>query len=484
MIAIPFTRWSISEHTGAAMRTMEKHNLTSVSTEFNNIQTMAVGGDLQLDAMSNGQKTRKVAIPLGTVIMAIAIATVPWQAAVAQIRQGEAGNEVKYIQNCLKKLGYFKGRATGYFGPKTETSVRNFQQDRGISAIGVVGPRTQRALQRRCRRNVSSRTRRRNIPRNQPRSRFSNLLQIGSSGDAVIQLQQNLQRLGFYRGAITGNFQDMTMAAVMEFQQSQGLLADGVVGRRTQGAIRRQINPNPNPTIPPTLPSPDNTGNGRTDTFPNAINQGDVGNRVVELQRALKELRYFNVNPTGVFGNVTRDAVIRFQQDNQLVPSGIADAQTIAAISQALDKLYTGCTPARGDICVGESSQRVTALQQRLQQRGFFRANPTGYYGQLTSAAVAQFQRSSGLNPTGFVDARTFQALGLSNNSQNRYVVVVPLGDNDTLNKVRQLVPQAFQADSPLGAYVNAGNFRDRSDAERVSRMLRSQGFDARVKYF
>ena len=87
MIAIPFTRWSISEHTGAAMRTMEKHNLTSVSTEFNNIQTMAVGGDLQLEAMSNGQKTRKVAIPLGTVIMAIAIATVPWQAAVAQIRQ-------------------------------------------------------------------------------------------------------------------------------------------------------------------------------------------------------------------------------------------------------------------------------------------------------------------------------------------------------------------------------------------------------------
>jgi hypothetical protein len=98
---------------------------------------------------------------------------------------------------------------------------------------------------------------------------------------------------------------------------------------------------------------------------------------------------------------------------------------------------------------------------------------------------VAQFQRASGLNPTGFVDARTFQALGLtSSNAQNRYVVVVPLKDKDTLSRVRQLVPQAFQAESRLGIYVNAGSFRDRSDAEKVSRMLRSQGFDARVEYF
>ncbi|MDJ0674666.1 MAG: peptidoglycan-binding protein [Calothrix sp. MO_167.B42] len=460
------------------MKTMEEHNLTSVSTEFNEIKTMPLGGDLQLDAMSNGQKTTKLVIPLGTVIIAIIVSAVPWQAAVAQIRRGQSGAQVKYIQSCLRKLGYFKGNITGNFGPKTEASVRNFQQARGINAIGVVGPRTQRALQGRCPRNVSRRTQR--------RSNSSNLLQVGSSGDRVIQLQQNLQRLGFYRGVITGNFQNETTAAVMEFQQSQGLVADGIVGRRTQTAIQRQISVgfNPNPNIPPVLPTPGNIENGRTDTVANTLNPGDVGTRVVELQRALRELRYFNVNPTGVFGNATRDAVARFQRDNQLIPNGVADAPTIGAISQALDKLYPGCIPARGDICFGENSQRVTAVQQSLQQRGFFSSNPTGYYGQVTSAAVTQFQRSSGLNPTGFVDARTFQALGLSRNSQNRYVVVVPLGDNDTLNKIRQLVPQAFQDDSPLGAYVNAGSYRDRSDAERLSKMLRSQGFDARVRYF
>lgn len=455
---------------------MEERNLTSVSTE---IKTMPLGIDLQLDAMDNRQKIMKLAIPLGSVIIAIMVATVPWQAAVAQIRRGESGAQVNYIQRCLRKLGHFQGNITGNFGPKTEAAVRSFQQARGINAIGVVGPRTQRALQSKCPRNVSRRT-----PR---RSNSSNLLQVGSSGERVIKLQENLQSLGFYRGVITGNFQNATAAAVIEFQESQGLVADGIVGRRTQGAIQRQINidSNPNPNIRPVLPPPGNIVNPRTDTVPNTLNPGDVGTRVVELQRALRELRYFDGNSTGVFGNKTKDAVARFQQDNQLLPNGIADAPTIAAISRALDKLFPGCIPARGDICFGENSQRVTRVQQSLQKRGLFTGDATGYYGSITSAAVAQFQRSSGLNPTGFVDPPTFQALGLSGNSQNRYVVVVPLGDNNnTLYQIRQLVPQAFQDDSPLGPYVNAGSFRDRSDAEELSKMLRSRGFDARVSYF
>ncbi|MDJ0619197.1 MAG: peptidoglycan-binding protein [Calothrix sp. MO_192.B10] len=532
---------------------MDNHHFTSASTGLQNINTVPLGNDPQLVVMENTQRARMIATPLGTVLIAVAIASVPWQAAVAQIRRGQSGAEVNYIQSCLRKLGYFKGNITGNFGPKTENAVRSFQQAKGINAIGVVGPQTQRALNRRCRR-TSSRA------RTQPRSRSSNQLTVGSSGDAVIQLQQNLQRLGFYRGVITGNFQDMTVAAVKEFQQARGLVPDGVVGNRTQREIRislNNINSQTNPSsnqltvgssgdaviqlqqnlqrlgfyrgvitgnfqdttvaavkefqqsrglVPdgivgsrtqreitislndiniqpqPQLPSPQNPG--RVDPFPNALNQGDVGSRVVELQRALRELRYLTVNPTGVFGNLTRDAIARFQQDNGLIANGIADSQTIAAMSQALDRLFSTCTPARGDMCVGENSQRVTAVQKRLQERGLFPGNPTGYYDQVTSAAVAQFQRSSGLNPTGFVDTRTFQALGLGNNSQNRYVVVVPLRDDDTLDKVRQLVPQAFKAESPLGAYVNAGNFRDRSDAEKRTRMLRSQGIDARVTYF
>jgi peptidoglycan hydrolase-like protein with peptidoglycan-binding domain len=40
----------------------------------------------------------------------------------------------------------------------------------------------------------------------------------------------------------------------------------------------------------------------------------------------------------------------------------------------------------------GSTGSDVTALQQILQQQGYLSSSPTGYFGQLTSAALAQFQ--------------------------------------------------------------------------------------------
>jgi hypothetical protein len=92
------------------------------------------------------------------------------------------------------------------------------------------------------------------------------------------------------------------------------------------------------------------------------------------------------------------------------------------------------------------------------------------------------------------VNYQTWQALGISNNpdnstgsspnQENRFVVVVPISRNDTLNQVRQYIPEAFQAESRLGPFVNAGQFRERSQAEDLSKWLRSRGLDARVDYF
>lgn len=148
------------------------------------------------------------------------------------------------------------------------------------------------------------------------------------------------------------------------------------------------------------------------------------------------------------------------------------------------------CLQSRGDICIGENSLRVSMVQQRLQQLGFFRGYITGYFGAATRDAVLQFQRDYQLNPKGIVDFQTWQALNnnnnppIGNNPENRYVVVVPITDRDTLNRVRKFIPTAFSAQSRLGDYVNAGTYRERADAENISRKLRNQGLDARVEYF
>jgi hypothetical protein len=64
------------------------------------------------------------------------------------------------------------------------------------------------------------------------------------------------------------------------------------------------------------------------------------------------------------------------------------------------------------------------------------------------------------------------------------YVVIVPLrGDADLLSEVRQCVEDAFQTESRLGKYIQAGAFDRRSAAQQLIRQLHSLGLDARTIY-
>ncbi|MEZ0228694.1 MAG: alpha/beta fold hydrolase [Planctomycetota bacterium] len=65
----------------------------------------------------------------------------------------------------------------------------------------------------------------------------SNLLQVGSTGQAVKDLQTKLKSLGFFSSAVDGDFGPLTEAAVKSFQNSKGLQADGVVGTLTRTAL-------------------------------------------------------------------------------------------------------------------------------------------------------------------------------------------------------------------------------------------------------
>ncbi len=58
------------------------------------------------------------------------------------LQQGDAGKEVKKLQELLNKLGYELGSSDGIFGPNTETAVVQFQQKQGMPPDGVVGPQT------------------------------------------------------------------------------------------------------------------------------------------------------------------------------------------------------------------------------------------------------------------------------------------------------------------------------------------------------
>lgn len=69
-------------------------------------------------------------------------------AAHPMIRKGNRGDAVIELQNKLARLGYYLGKSgvDGDFGKDTEKAVKEFQEDRGLTVDGVVGPATWEAL--------------------------------------------------------------------------------------------------------------------------------------------------------------------------------------------------------------------------------------------------------------------------------------------------------------------------------------------------
>lgn len=61
-------------------------------------------------------------------------------------RSGSTGSEVTQIQTKLKNQGYYKGNVDGIYGAKTKTAVTAFQKKKGLTADGVAGSATLRAL--------------------------------------------------------------------------------------------------------------------------------------------------------------------------------------------------------------------------------------------------------------------------------------------------------------------------------------------------
>jgi peptidoglycan hydrolase-like protein with peptidoglycan-binding domain len=71
-------------------------------------------------------------------------------------------------------------------------------------------------------------------------------LSTGSRGAAVVAVNVRLAALGYLpRGSVTAVFTDATFHAVTAFQKYEGLTRDGVVGRRTQAALREARRPSP-----------------------------------------------------------------------------------------------------------------------------------------------------------------------------------------------------------------------------------------------
>lgn len=162
------------------------------------------------------------------------------------LKLGSTGISVEEVQALLTFLGYYTSAVNGTYQASTEQAVRMFQQDVGLTSDGIVGPATWAKLLPTPSTDFSPPAVSANAaPDDSSQNEAEDLsirlptLKQGVRGPAVASVQESLASLGFYTGPIDGVFGPGTEAAVMAFQRSANLAADGVIGPDTWQALLR-----------------------------------------------------------------------------------------------------------------------------------------------------------------------------------------------------------------------------------------------------
>lgn len=150
---------------------------------------------------------------------------------------GDSDAYVEQLQKALKKKGYLDSKATGYFGEATLTAVVKFQEDNDLTADGIVGVKTQKALYGSDYEAIPSTRKVVNSASSEDSDEDFESLRKGSAGVLVETIQKRLIKYGYLKGDTTEYFGSATEQAVKNFQKANELTADGVVGKETYSLL-------------------------------------------------------------------------------------------------------------------------------------------------------------------------------------------------------------------------------------------------------
>lgn len=147
-----------------------------------------------------------------------------------QLYQGCSGDDVKSVQTRLKALGYYTGKIDGKYGSGTTSAMASFQLRNGLTPDGVGTSTVYAVLYSATAVEATTAAPAPTVPGTV--TSYSKLT-LGSTGNEVLRLQQMLASLK-YTVNITGTYDEATRAAVIAFQQRNGLTVDGIAGVNTQ----------------------------------------------------------------------------------------------------------------------------------------------------------------------------------------------------------------------------------------------------------
>ena len=284
---------------------------------------------------------------------------------------GVINSVVKDLQQRLMDLGYMDpDEPTTYYGDATSLAVQYFQRQAGMAMDGICGVGTWDAIM--------------------SESAPHYALKLGFQGNDVTHAQYRLYNLGYLYNAsdINGTYDETTMNAVKKLQETNGLTADGIYGTSTYNLLYSD------------------------EVKANVVALGEQSDLVKKYQQILINLGYLEGEADGNFGLGTQNAIKAFQSRNDQVVDGYLGPDTRTAMESP--------TAIPFAMRLGEQSESVKDLQQYLVKYGYLSSDKaTGYFGELTKSAVANFQSRNGLTADGLAGAKTIALLHSGNAKKN-----------------------------------------------------------------
>ncbi|MGL5132608.1 MAG: peptidoglycan-binding domain-containing protein [Planktothrix sp.] len=352
---------------------------------------------------SNGVNWKKLSSQTYRYFLALAVAVAVLtvaQTAQALVMSGDSGNEVRQVQERLQELGYFNANPTGNFGSLTKDAVIRFQREAGLSADGIVGPKTLAALGLGAVVN----------PLNPRPNRDLIGLGRGDSGPGVSDLQRRLQALRYFNQQPTGNFGSITETAVIQLQRDYNIPATGLVTEATLAILNSGLN------------------SGQDAVFPGTtLREGEYGPEVMVLQERLQTLGFYEGVITGYFDSLTAVAVQQFQRSQGIPATGVATSTTLVALNVPS---VPSTTLPDTILRLGSRGAAVRVLQAQLQTLGYYTGIVDGVFDQSTQRAVSNFQRANRITDTGAVGPTTafyiVNATTTTQTLQPRPIAIVP----------------------------------------------------------
>ncbi|MBR6891070.1 MAG: peptidoglycan-binding protein [Clostridia bacterium] len=325
------------------------------------------------------------------------------------IALGNSGTRVSKIQQRLIALGYMEeGGDTGVFDQATQEGVNRFLSAIGRTPNGMLTLDMQEFLLSDGAPSYSGEA---------AAAEYKNL-NVGDTGEAVLNLQRRLVELGYANGTPNGQYGQATVNAVAFYQQCNGLEPDGMAtawlqsmlfsryaltyaqtqrnltgfGNQPEAVAPDGADAEPTPTPP-----------ADTDTLFFNLMLGSTGSAVTALQNRLVELGYLEM-PSTIYDEATRIAVSAFQNAIGVPVTGEASASLQRYIySKAAPKasMRFEATGERYEpLRLGDTGDAVTALQRRLWQLGLLDKedvrDSVGTFNEATRQAVISAQLKMG----------------------------------------------------------------------------------------